>query len=391
MGQRTGVSLDKLVEARRVVERRSPWGCFFGRCRVDVRDKGLVLSAAILSATLVSPHRQRVRRMHDFIGAKGVIAKERLAELSERRNGPAFLYLASHWGAIALNGAAMHYAWGTWWCVPLFLLQGLLINFLYAPEHECDHFTAFKTRWLNEAVAFVCGFIIFNANSDHRWSHYTHHRNTQNWDRDTELGRGPIRTTRGYLLYLSGMTLIRHKVPRIFLHALGRADDWYLTAGQRRSVIACARWMVAGYAVVLVSAVAAQSWWPLYYWIGPFVLMRWTYVLQGGGEHFGLTHEPNTLLNTRTLTTNAFMRWLNWNMTYHTAHHTFPGVPFHRLPELHREIEERLGDRLPSAPYFRLHWGHIRRFARGETELDICAGHDEQLVDEGKLPAPAGG
>ena len=46
MGQRTGVSLDKLVEARRVVERRSPRGCFFGRCRVDVRDKGRLLSAA---------------------------------------------------------------------------------------------------------------------------------------------------------------------------------------------------------------------------------------------------------------------------------------------------------------------------------------------------------
>ena len=45
MGQATGVSLDKLVEARRVVERRSPRGCFFGRCRVDVRDKGRLLSA----------------------------------------------------------------------------------------------------------------------------------------------------------------------------------------------------------------------------------------------------------------------------------------------------------------------------------------------------------
>ena len=329
--------------------------------------------------------------MQDFIGAKGVIPKERLAELSERRNGPAFLYLASHWGAIALNGAAMHYAWGTWWCVPLFLLQGLLINFLYAPQHECDHFTAFRTRRLNEAVAFVCGFVILYANSDHRWSHYAHHRNTQNWDRDTELARGPIRTLGGYLLYMSGMTLIRNKISRIFLHAFGRVDDWYLTEGQRRSVIASSRWMIAGYAVVAASAVAAQSWWPLYYWLGPFVAMRWTYMLQGGGEHVGLTHEPNTLLNTRTLTTNAFMRWLNWNMTYHTAHHTFPGVPFHRLPELHREIEERLGHRLPSAPYFRLHWGHIRRFARGETELDICAGHDEQLVEEGKLPAPAGG
>ena len=107
----------------------------------------------------------------------------------------------------------MHYTWGTWWCVPLFLLQGLLINFLYAPEHECDHFTAFRTRRLNEAVAFVCGFLIFYANSDHRWSHYAHHRNTQDWDRDTELARGPIRTMGGYLLYLSGMTLIRAQGP----------------------------------------------------------------------------------------------------------------------------------------------------------------------------------
>ena len=46
---------------------------------------------------------------------------------------------------------------------------------------------------------------------------------------------------------------------------------------------------------------------------------------------------------------------------------------------------------IESEPYVRLHWGHSRRFARVETELDICTGHDEQPVEEGKLPAPAGG
>jgi fatty acid desaturase len=30
-----------------------------------------------------------------------------------------------------------------------------------------------------------------------------------------------------------------------------------------------------------------------------------------------------------------------WNMSYHTAHHAFPGVPFHALRPLHREIVER--------------------------------------------------
>ena len=324
--------------------------------------------------------------MQDFIGARGLIPGERLAELSERSDRPALLYLASHFGAIALNSVAMYYTWATWWCAPFFLLQGLLVNFLYAPEHECDHYTAFRTRRLNEVVAFVCGFLIFNANADHRWSHYTHHRNTQDWDRDTELGRGPMESLGQYLLFLSGLPLIRFKSMRILKHALGRADDWYLGDAQRRSVIRCARWLVAGYAAVLLSAVAMQSWWPLYYWIGPFVLMRWTYMLQGAAEHTGLTHEPNTLWNTRTLDTNAFMRWVNWNMTYHGAHHTFPSVPFHRLPELHREIEARLGCRLPSSSYFRLHWEHIRRFARGERERDICAGASAQLVAEGRLP-----
>ena len=37
------------------------------------------------------------------------------------------------------------------------------------------------------------------------------------------------------------------------------------------------------------------------------------------------------------------MRWLMWNMSWHTAHHAFPGVPFHALPALHREIETGLG------------------------------------------------
>ena len=327
--------------------------------------------------------------MQDFIGVKGVMPKERLSELSERRDGPALFYLASHWGAIALTSVALYFAWATWWCVPLFALQGTLLNFLYAPEHECDHNTAFESRWLNKWVGFICGLLIFNANEDHRWSHYTHHRNTQNWDRDTELARAPMETVGDYLLYLTGVTLIRAKVTRIAKHAFLGAHDWYLTKGQSLAVSRCARWMMVGYVLAVGSAVAMQSWWPLYYWLGPFVLMRWTYMLQGVGEHTGLTHEPNTLLNTRTFTTNWFMRWVNWNMTYHTVHHTFPSVPFHRLPELHREVEERLGFQVPSTPYFKLHWAQIKRFAAGETELDICAAAHRQLIEEGKLPAKA--
>ena len=324
--------------------------------------------------------------MKDFVGVGGVIEAQRLAELSKRENGPALIYLASHWGAIAATSWAMYLTWGSWWCIPFFMLQGVLINFLYAPTHECDHHTAFSSRWLNVWIGRACGFFIFNPSEHHRWSHYAHHRNTQNWEKDTELVRPELDTIWQYAVFLSGFPYIHYKLSGIFRHAFVGANDWYMTEPQRRRVMHAARWHVAGYVLAVVSAVGFESWWPVYYWWGPFVLMRWTYALQGLGEHTGLTHEPNTLLNTRTLKTNVFMRWVNWNMTYHTVHHTFPSVPFFRLPQLHREVEARLGFELPGSPYFALHWKHLKALAAGRTERDICAAHDAELKADGKLP-----
>jgi fatty acid desaturase len=323
--------------------------------------------------------------MQDFIGAKGVISTERLAELSTRRNWPGLVQLAGHFGAIAATSWGLSVSWGSWWSMPLFILQGILLNYLYAPTHECDHLSAFKSRWLNIWVARLCGFVIFNPSDHHRWTHFVHHRNTQDWQKDTELERPEIRSAGQYLLALSGFPLIRSKLKRIWCHAFISADEWYLTPSQQQDVKQAARWHVTGYAVALGSALVLQSWWVLVFWWGPFFLMRWSYMLQGLGEHTGLTHQPHTLWNTRTFSTNWFMRWVNWNMTYHCVHHTFPGVPFYRLPTLHREVEQQLGYALPSTSYTKLHWRQFWAFREGRTELDICTEHENQLIAVGRL------
>ena len=324
--------------------------------------------------------------MHDWTGTENVIDRERLRELSERSNGPATLYLLSHVGAIALTTTGLYYTAGTWWCVPFFLLQGVLINYLYAPEHECDHFTAFKTRWLNVWVARICGFFIILTNDSHRWSHYCHHRNTQNWKEDPELlARKVMMTPWQYLRYLSGLQNAIGRVKIMFLNSVGLGHEWHVTPKQKADIERWSRVHVAGYVAMAASAIMMESWWPLYYWFGPFVAMHWSYWLQGLAEHAGLTHEPHTLLNTRTLKTNAFMRWVNWNMTYHTVHHTYPSVPFYRLPELHKEVEEKLGFELPSSPYLKLHWRHLKQMFAGATELDLCAAHDEAISEKGQL------
>ena len=38
------------------------------------------------------------------------------------------------------------------------------------------------------------------------------------------------------------------------------------------------------------------------------------------------------------------MRWLCWQMPYHTAHHTFPSVPFWKLQKLNNKIKNQAGE-----------------------------------------------
>jgi fatty acid desaturase len=35
-------------------------------------------------------------------------------------------------------------------------------------------------------------------------------------------------------------------------------------------------------------------------------------------------------------------RFIYWNMNYHIEHHMFPMVPYHALPELHKELQPYL-------------------------------------------------
>jgi fatty acid desaturase len=64
------------------------------------------------------------------------------------------------------------------------------------------------------------------------------------------------------------------------------------------------------------------------------------------------------------------MRWLSWQMPYHTAHHAFPGVPFHRLRELHEAIFTRRGVAPPSMTYWGFQRAALRALAGGRSEAD---------------------
>jgi fatty acid desaturase len=293
--------------------------------------------------------------MQDWISARGakVVPAPVLKSLSARSDLRGLLQLGSQLAAIALCIALIEILMPRAWAVLPFAALGILLNCLYAGQHETSHRTAFRARWLNDWVGAAIGFLsIYPARWD-RYFHFAHHRHTQDPARDPELlSRGPY-TPSSYVLYVIGITYWYARARNTVRIACGRLPAYsaYLTPEQRQEVIIEARWHLAGYALILGASLALHSWAAVMFWLAPMMLFKWVHNLQNTGEHTCLTHEQDTLRNTRTLRGPWLVRWLVWNMSYHTAHHTFPGIPFFALPALNREIQTRLGEPLPGASY----------------------------------------
>jgi fatty acid desaturase len=91
-----------------------------------------------------------------------------------------------------------------------------------------------------------------------------------------------------------------------------------------------------------LSMVLVNPWAPLLYWIGPQVLAQPLLRLYLLTEHTGCSLDDNGLTNTRTTLTNALVRLLMWNMSFHAEHHLYPSIPFHRLADAHAAVRDRL-------------------------------------------------
>jgi len=307
--------------------------------------------------------------MDEIFVRRDVIDAATLRSLCTPSDARGWLKVAGHIGAIVLAGALLWRYRATGWAVPLFMIEGVLLNFLYAGQHELSHWTVFRTRSLNEWVGRVFGFVLFYPRSFDQVQHVAHHRFTQDWVQDGELARDRY-TLGSYLLWMSGITYWYTRWRRILRFSCGIVTEPYLPVARHAELIREGRWHLAGYTAVLGLSLAARTDAALLLWLAPMVAMKFTHQLQNTIEHLGLPHAPNVLQNTRTTRTNFLMRWLCWQMQYHTAHHAFPGVPFHRLRELHETIFTARGTAPPTMTYWGFQLAAIRAFLHGKSEAD---------------------
>ncbi|MER8952297.1 fatty acid desaturase family protein [Mesorhizobium sp. M0833] len=262
-------------------------------------------------------------------------------DLTARLDWPGIVRLAAHGGLVILLGALIAARIPFW---PLLVLpQGILIVFFFTPLHETIHETAFRTAWLNRAVAAVAGFLILLPPAWFRYFHFAHHRHTHDPENDPELRAPKPETVSQYLRYLSGGPYWIAMGRVVATNAAGRNRDGFVPEKSRGKVVAEARLFLIGYAVLLAASLAIQSALLLWVWIVPMLVgqpfLR-AYLL---AEHALCPHVANMLENTRTTFTNRLVRFAAWNMPYHSEHHSYPAVPFHRLPRFHEIVAEHLG------------------------------------------------
>ncbi|MBX9458753.1 MAG: fatty acid desaturase family protein [Rhizobium sp.] len=275
------------------------------------------------------------------------IPRKVMKELMQRSDGPA-IRDSILWIALILGSAAgAIYFWGSWWCVPFFVVYGVLYGSSSDSRwHECGHGTAFKTRWMNDVIYQIASFMLMRNPVSWRWSHARHHTDTIIVGRDAEIAvMRPPDLMRAALAF-TGILDFRYSLPGLFKNAAGILSDDekdYIPEMERAKAITAARWHVAIYVATVALAIYTWSFLPLMLIGLPRLYGSWHMVMTGLLQHIGLADNVvDHRLNTRTVYMNPISRWIYWNMNYHVEHHMFPMVPYHALPRLHELIKHDL-------------------------------------------------
>jgi fatty acid desaturase len=270
-----------------------------------------------------------------------------LRALSVRSNLPGIIRAASHFGAIGIFGALIWHvasAYGLLWALPLVVVQGYFVAFLFMVVHETAHKTAFRSRALNLVLGHLSSFAIGLPYEYYCLFHWDHHRYTQDPERDPELLVGPLPASDTELaLAYSGLRQVAFRIGLMLRHALtGNATAPWIPESKRHIVVKEARLYVAGYVVLLLGSFVLHTALLLWIWIVPLIVGQLFLRPCLYAEHTGCERTRSAFQNTRTTYTGRVMKWFAWNMPYHVEHHAYPSIPFHALPKLNQIIDGRI-------------------------------------------------
>jgi fatty acid desaturase len=317
---------------------------------------------------------------------RDIVAPELVRALSERSNFAGLMRAATHLGSAFIVGGIILWVRDTpyWLCaVPLVLLQGFLVSFLFMPLHECMHRTAFRSQTLNLTMGTLASLAIMLPFEYYFLFHWAHHRNTQDPARDPELlVNPPIKSDVGLAIAFSGILQLAGRMRSLLRHALTGAVTYpWVPEGRRKLIATEARIYSLFYLSIVIGALLSRSAAVVWVWFAPLVvgqLLLRPYLL---AEHTGCDTGRSALANTRTTYTSSLIRWFAWNMPFHVEHHAYPTVPFHALPRLNAMLAGQIVH--PGWGYrnvVREVWAFLRRESVGASTRDTGSEHNARTL-----------
>lgn len=266
-----------------------------------------------------------------------------LRRLSRRSNTRGLLQFGAHLMLLDITGAALHASRGHGWFLPALLVHGIALVFCFCALHESVHRTAFRSRWMNDVVAWVCGMLLVLPCEYFRLFHFAHHRFTQDAEHDPELALAPPQNLGAYLWRMSGLPNWRNRLSTTLRHALsGKVTEAFVPEMKRPAIVREARILWAVYIAIFCVSIYYRTADALIYWILPMIAGQPFLRMFLLAEHTGCELSSDMFANTRTTYSNAAVRVLAWQMPFHVEHHAYPAIPFHALGEVNALIRQRI-------------------------------------------------
>ncbi len=317
-------------------------------------------SLALDSNAIRDANNEVLRQQHE------IVSKDDLKPFKRRNDSAGLIRISVHLSVLGATGYLLYSSLGTLWFWPVFLVHGIFLNHLFAPVHECAHGTAFKTRWLNEAVLWFCGLVTIWPPMYFRYDHAGHHTYAQVKGSDPEQIFPPPRTLLGYFYVLLGLQLWVRTFGWLLNHAIGRIAPFnrqFVPESERPMIYFEARLMLGIYAAVVIVSALLGSWNALIFWAGPlFVVSPMARALRLA-DHTGCADKMDLRSMARTVRTDPITQFFCWNMNFHCEHHLASAVPFHALPAFHKKVGQKLNP--VDKGYVAVQWEIMTRHVRG--------------------------
>jgi beta-carotene hydroxylase len=217
------------------------------------------------------------------------------------------------------------------------LIYAALTYMSYTPLHEAAHGNIHggddRREWLNDLCGYLVAPLITVPFSTHKVEHFTHHRYTNQPDKDPDYVVSGMR--HGFVAF------VIHALQFLWMQNTFLFREYWATASKRERAVYWAEVAVAvGWRVAFLAMVQRELDWALLllgYVGGAFFTAYWF----AYRPHLPY-QETARYRTTNSLIMPAWMRPLEWfwlGQNLHSIHHLFPRVPFYRYHALHRRIE----------------------------------------------------